>query len=159
MKILSILQWLLYAPLQILVALVRYPLAPIAVVFFSTKDRKHLRLFGFLETIDNDLGGDSGWVNEHIKPGSDPYSNWNRIKWLWRNGGDWVSYYVIGVPYDQVSGEDRDMNNGLYWDRNYHWMLRKVLFNKVELFWGWNINGPVNGMCKFTFTTRKWSGH
>ena len=30
-------------------------------------------------TDDNDLGGDFGWQSEHIKPGSDPYSNYNRI--------------------------------------------------------------------------------
>jgi hypothetical protein len=147
--------WTVLIPVQVGVAVLRYPLAPVAVTMFSTEDKKHLELpFHWLETIDNDLGGDSGWVNEHIEPGSDPYSDWNRIKWLWRNGGDWVSYYIIGID----AGTNPEYHKGLNIREDGFWTWRDyAVINSttaIEVYWGWGLYGNVLGKNKFTFTTR-----
>lgn len=71
-----------------------FPIAPIAVFFGS---QKHLRWpFKWVDTIDNDLGGDEGWKTEHIV--GNPYSYKNKVLWIWRNGGNWASYYTFGLP-------------------------------------------------------------
>ncbi|NOV29184.1 hypothetical protein [Methylomonas sp. ZR1] len=171
-----ILQWLLYLIVHLAIVIARYPLAPIAVVFFTSNDRRDLLFpFTWLGTIDNDLAGDSGWQTEHIMPGSDPLSTWNRIKWLWRNGGNRLNYQLLGCPdsvlfrlkYDWL--QDRDW---LWLRPDGYWMLRAyipfrdvVIFENgqfcwrltkryLNLFWGWSLFGPIDGGCKFTFTTR-----
>lgn len=158
---LRLLQWLLYLPVHLLIVLARYPLAPMAVVFFTTNDKRQLLWpFAWLGTIDNDLGGDSGWRNEHIKPGSNPLSTWNRICWLWRNGGNAVNYYVLGCRCNSIfelfnlAMQDQRW----FWCRpDGYWMVRAYIpWGKkyLNLFWGWSLFGEIDGRCKFTFTTR-----
>ena len=148
--------WLIALPFHLGVTVLKYPLAPIAVETCSIDDGKHLCLpFRWLETIDNDLGGDNGWKNEHIEPGSDPYSDWNRIKWLWRNGGNWFNYHVIGIdndtdlPPQQPGWTIRDDGFWLFRDR-----FDITDESQLELFWGWGLYGNIQDMNKFTFTTR-----
>lgn len=149
--------WLLALPPHLAVTVLKYPLAPIAVECCSVDDGKHLWLpFRWLETIDNDLGGDSGWKNEHIEPGSDPYSDWNRIMWLWRNGGNWFNYNVIGIDNDQsnlpVQAPGFTVRDDGFWLwRDYYEISDET---KMEIFWGWGLYGNVEGRNKFTFTTR-----
>lgn len=152
-----ILLWIVLLPVHVGVIVTKYPLAPIAVEFFSSDDGKYLEFpFEWLQTKDNSLCGDSGWVSEHIEPGSDPCSDWNRIGWIWRNGGNTFNYDVIGAPYDSSVG---DFKYG-FTDREDGYWLYRELFNipgtdkHLELFYGWNIFGNVNGEVKYTFTTR-----
>lgn len=154
-------QWLVYLPIHLLVILARYPLSPFAVIFFTTNDKRQLLApFTWLGTIDNDLAGDSGWQTEHIKPGSDPLSLWNRIRWLWRNGGNTLNYQVLGCSYD---ADFNDRYTGIQdsdrlWIRSDgYWMLRCYLkfgARYLNLFIGWSVFGPVQGRCKFTCTIR-----
>lgn len=141
MIVLRVIQWLLYLPAHILLITSRYPLAPIAVLLFSSKDKRSLTFMKWLETIDNDLTGDYGWQHEHIKPGSDPLSTWNRIGWLWRNGGNRVNYTILGCKYKPLPRTDG------------YWVIQRM-FGKLELFWGWGIHSENYGYSKFTFTTR-----
>ena len=157
---LRILQWLIYLPAHIVLILSRYPLAPLAVLLFSTADKRHLRYLQWLETLDNDLAGDSGWQNEHIQPGSDPLSDWNRIKWLWRNGGNAVNYRVLGIRYPVFGANlvNQPIKSWL-WVRSTdgYWLIRKFipLFGRyLEIFIGWGLFGEVQGRCKFSCTIR-----
>lgn len=159
---LRILQWLLYLPLHLLVIAARYPLAPIAVVFFTTNDKRHLLFpFTWLGTIDNDLSGDNGWRTEHIKPGSDPLSTWNRIGWLWRNGGNWVNYKVLSCKADGdwIDNNTKGSTARVWFVRpDGYWMLRAFIpWGKryLNLFWGWSLFGPIEGKCKMTASTRR----
>lgn len=144
--------WILLLPVHILVILARYPLAPVAVLLFSTKDKRHLRFMRWLETLDNDLTGDNGWRTEHIK--GDPRAFWNRVGWLWRNGGNAVNYGFLGVP-DKFSVYH--LKPWLWRNTAGHWMIRnafKLGPRYLEIFWGWSLLGAKHGRCKFTFTTR-----
>lgn len=148
-----LIQWMIFLPLHIILILSRYPMAPIAVILFSTSDKLHLKWFKYLETLDNDLTGDSGWRNEHIKPGSDPLSTWNRIGWLWRNGGNAVNYKVLGCKY----GPCKQLSTSTWINDSGYWLLRKwvPMFGKyLEIFVGWGLNGNVVGYSKFTATIR-----
>lgn len=147
--------WTALLPVHIGVAVLKYPLSPVAVEFFSTDDKKHLETpFQWLETLDNDLGGDYGWVHEHIEPGSDPYSDWNRIGWLWRNGGNAVNYNILGIE----PGVNPEFHRGLNIREDGFWVWRDYIkFNDdtaLEAFWGWGLYGIVHDKNKFTFTTR-----
>lgn len=149
--------WAMFLPLHIGVTVIKYPMAPIAVYAFQADDGKHLDpAFVWLETIDNDLCGDSGWKNEHIEPGSDPCSDWNKTQWLWRNGGNWFNYHVIGTDNDPNIGP---FEPGLNVREDGYWLYREY-FNipetdkHLELFWGWGLYGNVHDLNKFTFTTR-----
>jgi hypothetical protein len=150
--------WLVFLPIHLTTWVAKWPLAPIAVECCSTEDNKHLWVpFRWLETIDNDLGGDSGWKNEHIEPGSDPYSDWNRIKWLWRNGGNWTNYWILGVENDQSDiGPTQILGytsrpDGAWLYRDYFELSET---DRLEIFWGWNLWGEVEGRNKFVWTTR-----
>lgn len=156
-----ILQWLLYLIAHIIVVLIRYPAAPFAVVFFTSNDRRDLLFpFTWLGTIDNDLAGDSGWQTEHIQPGSDPLSTWNRIKWLWRNGGNRLNYQLLGCPDSVLFRLKHDWLQNIIsvWRRpDGYWMIRAYIpigGKFLNVFWGWSLFGPIEGRCKFTFTTR-----
>lgn len=148
-------RWLVYLLPHFVAVIVRYPLAPLAVVFFSSNDKRHLTFFKWIETIDNDLSGDAGWRYEHIS--GDPLSTWNRIKWLWRNGGNALNYGLLGCdfhPYD-LSKTD---NNKFYQRTDGYWIFRKFLrvtsTRYLELFIGWALYGPQLGRCKFVCTIR-----
>jgi len=149
-------KWFLYLIAHVAVIIARYPLAPLAVLFFSSEDKRTLTRLRWLETIDNDLGGDSGWQTEHIRPGSDPYSFWNRTKWLWRNGGNSFNYKQLGVPEDKwftakywiVQDADR------LWIRDDGAWLLRGYYGPFYLFIGWSLFGAKEGRCKFTCTIK-----
>ena len=156
--LLRIPQFFLYMIVQIFGFIIRYPLAPIAVIFFSTPDKKHLTFFKFLETIDNDLGGDNGWQTVHIAPGSDPYSNWNRIGWLWRNGFDRIAYFWLGCGeagcfYAFPPSIEYRYNSNGYWCIHKFFKIPFVTL-WFEIYWGWSIGATLQGLNKITFTNR-----
>ncbi|MCK9606226.1 MAG: hypothetical protein M0R33_07210 [Methylomonas sp.] len=161
MLILRILQWLLLLPIHLLITLARYPLAPVAVLLFSRKDKRHLRWpFRWLETIDNDLSGDDGWKTEHIKLGSAPLSTWNRIQWLWRNGGNRANYMLLGC-IEEFAWTIRHFaaeNSKPFWvDPHGYWLLRRFIRigrKEIEVFIGWSLFGAKLGRCKYTATIR-----
>lgn len=147
--------WVACLPVHLTVAIAKFPLAPVAVYGFSTEDKKHLETpFQWLETTDNDLGGDYGWQHEHIEPGSDPYSDWNRVGWLWRNGGHAVNYGLLGIDAEPVP----DFSRGLNVRDDGFWLYRNGFpisdTKSLEVFWGWHIYGIVDGRNKYVFTTR-----
>ena len=146
-------RWLSLLLPHLLLSLLRYPLAVVAVVFFSTSDRRHLTRLRWLETIDNDLAGDSGWREEHLF-GSDPLSTLNRIRWLWRNGGNALNYTVLGVPF----GAPTFQVDAYRWRRtDGAWLYRRFIplgFRHLELFFGWALLGPQQGRCKYVCSIR-----
>lgn len=144
-------RWLIYLIPHFLAIIVRYPLAPFAVLFFSSSDRKTLTFFKWLETIDNDLSGDYGWKKEHIT--GDSLSNWNRIKWLWRNGGNALNYGLLGCDFQPYETQKT------FWQRlDGYWLFRKfwqvTSTRQLEIFIGWALYGPQLNRCKFVCTIR-----
>lgn len=152
------LRWLVYLLAHITLILLRYPLAIIAVKFFSTPDKLHLTRFRWLETVDNDLRGDHGWQTEHMPVKGDPLNDRNRIGWLWRNGGNSVNYNLLGCPDDPAWRAATDPNTGWYWCRpDGYWLYRRFTpfaGRRLERFFGWSLFGPQQGRCKFVFTVR-----
>lgn len=153
------LKWLGYLFVHLLIVIARYPIAPFAVVFFTTNDRRELLFpFRWLGTIDNGLDGDSGWRNEHIT--GDPLSTWNRTKWLWRNGGNALNYNLLGVDNDKWFALENWMIqdiNRLWVRKDKAWMYRAYLplFGRyLNLFIGWSLFGAIEEKCKFTCTIR-----
>lgn len=145
-------RWLRYLIIHMLAVIVRYPLSPIAVIWYSTEDKLHLTRFNWLETIDNDLSGDKGWKAEHLA-GSDVLSNWNRIRWLWRNGGNALNYGVLGCDFQPFISQQT------YWKRpDGYWIFRKFWqitgTRQLEIFIGWGLYGPQLERCKFVCTIR-----
>jgi hypothetical protein len=150
--------WLLSLLFQVLVVIARYPLAIIAVLFFSSKDKLTLTRWTWLECIDNLLIGDSGWREVHLW-GTDPYAWYNRVRWLWRNGGNRVCYTVLGVPDDPVWRMSQASKLGFHVRKDGAWCFRVfipllVTRRYLELFFGWALFGPNGGRCKFVFTIR-----
>lgn len=131
-------KYLLLLPSFILHGLFRPILPWIVVPFFSTPDKRHLRWpFQWFETWDVDLGGDEGWRTEHVA-GTDPYSTWNRIKWLLRNGGSSASYTLFGCSVDDPHPFFRPylpIGGGWRWD----------------VMLGWNMKGAQKGLAKMCF--------
>lgn len=130
-------------PLWLIVVLARYPCAVIAVALFSSEDKLSLTSWKWLETIDNDLTGDYGHKTEH-QWGSDSLAWYNRIWWLWRNGGNRYCYETIGVRYYNTPS----------WAFEYRYKLpiRGTLF--FEFRAGWALTGPQKGLCKYVFNPR-----
>ena len=141
---------------QLVIVVVAFIVAPFAVLFFSTPDKRHLTYFRWLETVDNDLTGDAGWRNLRLW-GSDPLSWINRTRWLWRNGGNSVSYMVLGCvgDADWNAKQDRSL---CYWRRpDGYWLYRRFVpvgKRKLELFFGWNLFSVKQGRCKIVFQIR-----
>jgi hypothetical protein len=124
------------------VVLIRYPAAPIAIWLYSSPDRLYLTHWRWLETIDNTLAGDSGHQTEHMI-GSDPLTWYNRVLWLWRNGGNRFNYEVIGC-----SATDRP---DWAWTFRQAYILRGLWF--LDVFLGWSPDSKL-GRSKFVFTFR-----
>lgn len=146
-------RWLVYLIPHFLAVIARYPLAPLAVIFFSTDDKRHLTFFKWLETIDNDLSGDEGWRAEHIT--GDPLSTWNRIGWLWRNGGNALNYGLLGCDYISfINPFNRAYFKRFdgYWVYRNFWQISST--RNLEVFLGWALYGPQLGRCKIVFTIR-----
>ncbi|QSB01987.1 hypothetical protein JWZ98_03225 [Methylomonas sp. EFPC1] len=169
-------KWLLFLPVHILLVPARYICAPIAVRWFRTDNKLQLKNpFKWLMTIDNPLSGDSGWQLEHIKPGSDPLSFWNCMLWLFRNGGNWVNYWLLGIANDRdfVIWHYLKQNKHSVWVRpDGHWMIRAYIpfpdakiFDNGRLCWlptvrylnlfiGWSLFGAIENRNKMTCTVR-----
>lgn len=145
-------QWILLFLPNLFFSIFCTLISPVAALF-TTSDHSHLIFpFKWFETIDNDLGGDDGWKQEHLI-GSDPYSYINRTRWLLRNGGNKVSYYVFGcreTPYRQ--------NGYFYENMDGYWLFRKPIWitktRFIDLFIGWNLPGAKFGRVKFTSSFR-----
>jgi len=130
------------------------PLPYIAVWLFTTPSGFYLCWpFKWMMTIDNDLTGDSGWKAEHLW-GSNAASYINKVRWLWRNGGNWVNYWPLGCAYLAIN-----QTPGIYWERPdgfwfYHRFIKVTSAKQIELMFGWNLFGPQLNRCKFVFTIR-----
>ena len=132
--------YLIRFPLWLLVILARYPLAFVAVACSYKNDVTFP--FKWLGTIDNDLAGDQGWRDEHLW-GSSPDSYINKVRWLWRNGGNRFNYFVIGVAADPRPA----------WA---FWSSKQIpLFagRFLDLRIGWT-GYELQGRCKYVFTIR-----
>lgn len=150
-------RWITHVVAQLLIVVASLILAPFAVLFFSTPDKRHLTRLRWLETIDFDLAGDPGWQNVRIW-GKDPLSYSNRVRWLWRNGGNTVSYYVLGCTGDTGwnAQQDRSLR---FWKRpDGYWLYRRFVplakTRKLELFFGWNLFSVKQGRCKIVCQVR-----
>ena len=143
-------RYIVRLPARFVITAAAYLLAPFAVWLFSTDDKRHLTHLRWLETIDNDLTGDPGWKRLRLW-GGDPLSFVNRTRWLWRNGGNYVSYYVLGCVGDSAWCWSQNMD-AVYWKRpDGYWLYRRFVSigNKhLELFVGWNLFSIKQGRCK-----------
>ncbi|WP_026601480.1 DUF7338 family protein [Methylomonas sp. 11b] len=152
------LRWFLYFIPHFAVFLARYPAAPLAILFFSSDDKRTLTGWRWLVTIDNDLGGDDDWRNKHIKPGSNPYSFWNRMRWLWKNGGNRFNHERLGMPVDSlfVWMHSQQQANQSFWQRSdgvWQWRATKKVFGRMWTpYIGWALFGAKNGICSFKAT-------
>ena len=150
-------KWLALLPVYILSWIVKWPLSVFAVIFCSTPDRLHLICFRWLETVDNNLSGDYGWKQEHLA-GGDVLSNWNRIRWLWRNGGSSLNYNQLGCTFNEgfelytPNPRPFEMRTDGYWYYNNTWPLSKG--KSLQVAFGWNVFGPQLGRCKYVCTIR-----
>lgn len=133
-------QYLLRFPLYLLVIILRYPLAFIAVAFQS--DYQLRWPFRWLDTIDNTLLGDEGWKAEHLT-GSDPKSYKNMVRWIWRNGGNRFNYFTLGV-----SANDRP--SWAFWSKK---AIPLIAGRFLDLRFGWS-DYNLQGRCKYVFTVR-----
>lgn len=153
-KTLGVIKWFLLLPCHVLVVLASYILAPVAVTWFSTNDKLFLKFpFRWLETSDNLMNGDIGWREEHLI-GDDPLSWLNRVRWMWRNGGNTVNYKILGVPANQDWILANKSNPGPVWWDGEIFCVRYVFWG-LKLDAGWNLLGPQNGRCKFWLSLRK----
>lgn len=143
--------WPFFVIAQAIVVIASFLMAPVAVLCCSTSDRRHLTRWRWLETIDNDLSGDFGWKTFHLW-GGNPLSWINRTRWLWRNGGNTVSYMVLGCDGDPAwnAQQDRALH---FWRRpDGYWLYRRFVpltkRRSMELFFGWNLFAVKFGRCK-----------
>jgi hypothetical protein len=162
-KALIVCKWLALLPVHLVVVGGAWLLAPIAVRWFSTDDKLHLRSpFRWMETIDNDMGGDSYWKAEHLA-GSDALNESARIGWAKRNGGNAVNYGPLGVPVDPAwlhryrSPINGQISGGpLWWSDDafcLRWM-RPIGGRIMELSLGWALLGPKAGRAKYWLSGR-----
>ena len=133
-------QYLIRFPLWLLVIIARYPLAFVAVAFSHKNDVTFP--FKWIGTIDNDLTGDDGWKAEHLW-GSSPISYINKVRWLWRNGGNEFNYWWIGV-----SASDRP--EWAFWSSK---QVPLIFGRFLDLRFGWT-DYQLHGRCKYVFTIR-----
>lgn len=127
------LKYLLLLPVHIIAVLLRYPLAPVAVLF--SKDNDLTYGWRWLGTIDWPLTGDDGWREEHLV-GDDPASFLNKTRWLWRNGANRINYFQLGEP----AGVSQ------------FWSLKTTPGWQWRL--GWNPYDSKQGRAKYNFTVR-----
>lgn len=132
--------YLIRFPLWILVILARYPMAFIAVAF--QKDYQLRPPFRWLDTIDNSLLGDQGWLDEHLS-GSNTASYKNMVRWIWRNGGNNFNYWIIGVAH-------ADRPKWAFWSKK---AIPLFAGRFLDLRYGWT-DYALQGRCKYVFTIR-----
>ena len=142
-------RYLLLLPLFILMRLSTFILAPFAVAY---QRDFHLRFpFRWMDTIDNDLRGDGspgdgGWQGEHCPP-DDPASYCCMVKWMFRNGGNWASYYTFGVPYGSTAwwsvGARPFLGRELQWRLGWNTQDQKQMRSKYNLAIRWRLQKPA----------------
>lgn len=142
--------WLLLAPLDLLVSLLAYPLAPLIVV---------LGVPGWAwpwMTHDNPIDGDAG----HLARWPDDGTRWRvfcrRVAWLWRNRGYGFSYRVGGVntagPIRIVAGRafwrDANPRGWCVATCNGAWMvfawLPYMRGRGLRVYLGWKLRGKID---------------
>lgn len=88
--------WLLLAPIDMLVSLLAYPLAPLIAICTNRAGDAPVWAWPWL-THDNPIDGDGG----HWERWPDNGTRWRRycrrVAWLWRNRGYNFSYHVCGA--------------------------------------------------------------
>lgn len=136
-------RYALLSPFFWLVVIARYFAAPIAIWRYSTPDRLYLTRWRWLETIDNTLAGDYGHQTEHMI-GTDPLAWYNRVLWLWRNGGNRFNYWTIGVADDATP-------EWAFWDKVSIPLVGEVF---IDIRLGWSPEGPKQGRRKYVMTAR-----
>lgn len=149
-------RWQLYLWPHMLIVILRYPLSPIAVKWFSTKDKLNLTFpFMWLQTIDNPSTGDEGH-QKRIK--GTPLGFWNRVRWFWRNGGSEANHRWLGVKNDRVwlclNYLKQDSKN--LWirpDGSWQFRARVPVFGRVWTpYIGWALFGAKEDLCSFKAT-------
>lgn len=135
------LNYLIRFPLWLLVIIARYPLAFVAVAFSHKNDVTFP--FKWIGTIDASLLGDQGWRDEHLW-GKDPASYINKVRWLWRNGGNCFNYWTIGVW-------DSPAPPWAFWSKTN---IPLIACRFLDLRFGWSPEGPKEGRRKYVFTIR-----
>jgi hypothetical protein len=131
-----------FFPFFVAVVIARYPAAPLAIWLYSTPDRLYLTRWRWLETIDNTLAGDYGHQTEHMI-GSDPLAWYNRMLWLWRNGGNRFNYEVLGVPADNLP-------DWAFWSKT---AIPLFAGRFLDLRFGWS-DSSLQGRRKYVLTVR-----
>jgi hypothetical protein len=134
-----------YAVLSVpfwVICFARYPASIIAVWLFSSPDRLYLTRWKWLETIDNTLAGDGGHQTEHMF-GKDPLAWYNRVLWLWRNGGNRFNYWTIGVA-------DATAPDWAFWDKV---AVPLIAGRFLDLRFGWS-DSSLQGRRKYVLTIR-----
>lgn len=128
-------RFLIYLPIHIAVILLRYPLGPIAVAL--SRSYKLPWIFRWLDTDDFDLRGDGGHQERMFARGYMPEDYLSMLTWVWRNGGHWVNYHLLGMPFGKDFG---------FWsvctDKGWQWRM------------GWNPDDYKYGFSKYNFTVR-----
>jgi len=85
----------------ILKYLIAWPLTPI-IVLFAKKDGWLPWWLNYFNTVDSNLDGDAGWINESrpFKNNTWFYRYFNRCRWLWRNSLYGFNESVLAVRFD-----------------------------------------------------------
>lgn len=135
-------RYIAFFPAFVAIVFLRYPAAPLVIWLFSSPDRLYLTRWRWLETIDNTLAGDYGHQTEHMI-GADPLAWYNRVLWLWRNGGNRFNYEIIGCPAAN--------RPAWAWTFRKAYPLRGAWF--IDVFIGWSPDGKPD-RCKYVFTIR-----
>lgn len=151
-------RWLWLAPLDFMVSLLAYPLAPSIVLFTSTAGDSPRWCWPWL-TPDNPIDGDDGHL-ERWPGGYRRQVFCRRVAWLWRNRGYGFSYRVAGMDAHgpiyyrgnpRVS--DAPMSAGWCWATcNGGWMLYvywpwwRSARRGLRIYLGWKLKAKLDRM-------------
>lgn len=118
--------WLLLTPIWLFVRISAFLLTPIAVIFFSSPDKKHLVFpFTWMETLDWDLCGDRHWRSSRMPfLGESCEYLLNRMAWVYRNGANTFNISVLGASEFSNAwrySEQISLWNGYYLDPLFGW--------------------------------------
>ena len=144
--------WFLLAPLDFLVGLLAFPLAPLIVLLTTPAGTSPAWAWPWL-THDNPIDGDYGHMLRWQSGGSRWRIYCRRVAWLWRNRGYGFSYRVAGKSIngqthfvgDRLVG-DSPMHPGVCWATNgnawqlyafFPWWRAEHIGLRVRL--GWSI--------------------
>lgn len=117
----SILKWLSFAVLKVLMYLLSFALVPLLVLF--EEDGWLPKWASWFQTHDNSLDGDDGWKREHLlslNPKGDSLDPLRiylkRVLWLYRNPCYGFARDVLGAPLDReefilITDGDRKTSN------------------------------------------------